>query len=295
MMADNADAPKDTEGAAAVIATVEETRYAWVELYDSGETCHISPYCNDFETYLMLDPSQYLHAANKQQFHAVSTGQIHVSTPNGHGTSELMLDDVLHAPSITYTLVSLRMLYTQGYCIEIGGGHMDIFSPEQKLIAHIPQTLCSLYQVSHEEEVHTVEVVSMMELHQCMGHIAPTSAHKLVEEGLVTGIALDPASLEEHCPSCVYAHLLHQSILKVCVSEQALNFGGEMHTNVWGPTTILTCGGCQFFITFMDDVTCFTVVYLLPNKGDALNCYRSFQAWACTQHHCAAIHTLCSN
>jgi hypothetical protein len=162
MMADNADALKDTEGAGAVIAAVEETRYAWVELYDSGETCHISPYCNDFETYLMLDPSQYLHAANKQQFHAVSTGQIHVSTPNGHGTSELMLDDVLHAPSITYTLVSLGMLNSQGYHIELEGRHMNIFSPEQELVAHILWTLHGLYQVSHKEEVHVVKVVSMM-------------------------------------------------------------------------------------------------------------------------------------
>jgi hypothetical protein len=115
-----------------------------------------------------------------------------------------------------------------------------------------------------------------------MGHIAPASACKLVEEGLVTGIALDPASLKEHCLSSAYACLLRQPILKVLVSEQALNFGDEIHTNVWGPATIPTHGGCQFFITFMDNVTRFTVIYLLPNKGDALNCYWSFKAWACT-------------
>jgi hypothetical protein len=82
MMVDNADASKDTKGDEAVIAAVEETRSAWVKLYDSGATCHISPYCDDFETYLTLNPPQYLHAANKQQFPAVSTGQIHVSMLN---------------------------------------------------------------------------------------------------------------------------------------------------------------------------------------------------------------------
>ena len=282
MMADNADAPKDKEGAGAVIATIEETRSAQVKLYNSGATRHISPYCDDFKTYLTLDPPQYLHAANKQQFPAVGTGQIHVSMLNGHGTSELMLNDVLHAPSITYTLVSLGMLDAQGYHIEIRGGHMDIFSPKQELITHIPRTPHGLYRVSHEEEVYAVEVVSVMKLHRCMGHITPTSACKLVEEGLVTGIALDPALLKEHCPSCAYACSLCQSILKVRVSKQALNFGDEIHTDVWGPTTIPTCRGRWFFITFMNDATCFTVVYLLPNKGNTLNCYQSFEAWART-------------
>ena len=93
----------------------------------------------------MLDPPQYLHAANKQQFPAVGTGQIHVSMQNGHGTLGLMLNDILYAPSVTYTLVSLRMLNAQGYCIEIGGRHMDIFSPEQELVAHILWTPCGLY------------------------------------------------------------------------------------------------------------------------------------------------------
>ena len=190
-MVDDADAPKDTEGAGTVITAVEEARSAQVKLYDSGVTCHISPYHNDFKTYLMLDPPQYLHAANKQQFPAVGTRQIYISMLNEHGTSGLMLDDILYAPSVTYTLVSLRMLDAQGYCIEIRGRHMDIFSPKQELVAHILWTPHGLYQVLHEEEVHVIEVVSMMELHCCMGHIAPASARKLVEEGLVTGIALD--------------------------------------------------------------------------------------------------------
>jgi hypothetical protein len=37
------------------------------------------------------------------------------------------------------------------------------------------------------------------------------------------------------------------------------------------------------------------VVYLLANKGDALNCYWSFEAWVCTQNLCTAIHVLCSD
>ena len=61
---------------------------------------------------------------------------------------------------------------------------------------HIPRTL-------HEGEVFAIEVVSIMELHRCMRRISPASARKLVEDRLVTGITLDPGSLEEHCLSGV--------------------------------------------------------------------------------------------
>jgi hypothetical protein len=44
-----------------------------------------------------------------------------------------------------------------------------------------------------------------MELHRRMGHIAPASARKLVTDGLVTRIALDLNSWEEHCEACIYA------------------------------------------------------------------------------------------
>ena len=53
--------------------------------------------------------------------------------------------------------------------------------------------------------------------------------------------------------------------------------------------------GHHFFITFTDDATCYTVTFLLVHKGDALNMYRSFEAWACIQNLCAAIKVLCSD
>jgi hypothetical protein len=190
--------------AAAAITHVEEAKPVRVELYDSGATRHTSPYHDDFVTYQMLDPPLFLNAANGQQFPAVGTGSMVVSVPNGGGQSELTLDNVLHAPSVGYTLVSLRALDGLGYRITIGGGHLDISSRAGERLARIARTTPGLYRVSHSGEAsYAVEVVSVMELHRRMGHIAPASARKLVVEGLVTGIALDPNSREEHCEACM--------------------------------------------------------------------------------------------
>ena len=53
--------------------------------------------------------------------------------------------------------------------------------------------------------------------------------------------------------------------------------------------------GRRFFITFTDDATRYTITFLLAHKGDALNAYRSFEAWARTQNLCAAIKVLRSD
>ena len=282
--------------AAAVITQVEEARPARVELYDSGATRHISPYREDFSTYKPLDPPVYLNAANGQRFPAIGTGKMVVSAPNEGEQSELTLENVLHAPLVGFTLVSLGALDTIGYRIAIGGGNLEIKSREGKRLALIARTSRGLYRVSHEGEGgYAVEVVSVMELHRRMGHIAPATARKLVVDGLVTGIALDPNSLEEHCEACIYARATRQPVPKVRVSEQAKQFGDEIHTDIWGPSKVPTRRGRRYYITFTDDATRFTTTYLLAAKSDAFEAYCQYEAWVRTQSHCAAIKVLRSD
>ena len=282
--------------AVAALTQVEEGRTTRVELYDSGATCHISPYCDDFITYQQLDLPLFLNTVNSQQFPAVGTGSMVVSTPNGAGQSDITLENVLHAPSVGYMLVSLGALDGLGYHIAIGHRHLNILSRAGECLARIVRTECSLYHVSHEGEGgYAVEVVSVMELHRRMGHIAPSSARKLVEDSLVTGLALDLNLWEEHCEVCIFMRATHQSVPKLQVSEQAHQFGDEIHTDVWGPAPVATRHGRRFFITFTDNATRFTLTYLLAAKSDAFTAYHQFKAWARTQNHCGAIKVLHSD
>ncbi len=282
--------------AAAVIMPVEEERPTRVELYDSGATRHISPYHDDFCTYCVLDTPLFLNVANGQQFPAVGMGSMVVNAPNGGGQSKLTLENVLHAPSVGYTLVLLGALDGLGYRIAIGGSHLEVLLRTGECLARIARSPRGLYCVSHEADGgYAVEIVSVMELHRRMGHIAPASARKLVEGGLVTGIALDPSSKEEHCEACIFARTTRQSVPKIRVSPQAQWFGNEIHTDVWGPTPVSTRQGRRYFVTFTDDVTRFTLTYLLVTKSDVLTFYRQFEAWAKTQNHCVAIKVLHSD
>ncbi len=134
-----------------------------------------------------------------------------------------------------------------------------------------------------------------MELHRRMGHIAPESACVLIKEGRITGVKLNPTSCESTCDHCIYARATCQPVPKVREGPPSLYYGEEIHTDVGGPTRVATKRGCQYYITFTDDATRYTVTYLLRAKSEALDAYKSFEAWAKTQQFCSAIRVLRSD
>jgi transposase InsO family protein len=67
---------------------------------------------------------------------------------------------------------------------------------------------------------------------------------------------------------------------------QASSFGDEVHTDaaMSGDLPVSSLGGRKYYITFTDDHTRYTLLELLRNKNEALHAYKTFTAWAKTQH-----------
>ena len=118
-----------------------------------------------------------------------------------------------------------------------------------------------------------------------MGHISAASARRLVSQGLVTGVSLDltdPVS-PFFCESCVYAKSSRKPVSKVREGERATEFGGEVHSDLWGPAPVESKGGKKYYITFTDDKTRLTHLYLLRKKDEAFETYKEYEAWVNTQ------------
>jgi len=284
------------ETAAAVIAPIDADGTPRTEVYDSGSSRHISPYKDDFTSYTPLSTPLYFNAASQHKFPAISTGTLVVCTPNSGRESSLALLRALYVPQVSYTLVSLGALDEEGFMTLIGNGRLRITSPRGDSVAEIPRNARHLYKVIHiPESAHAAELVSAMELHRRLGHISVASARKLVQSGAVKGIKLDPDAPEMDCEACIYARATRVPMSKPRISVPAQSFGDEVHTDVWGPASTSTVKGRRYFITFTDDVTCYTVVYLLKTKDQVLKSYKSYEAWAIAQQHCTSIKVLCSN
>jgi len=230
-----------------------------IELFDSGSTRHISPYLDHFETLKSIPPKSFA-AANKQHFDATAIGDMIIEVPNGVAVSQLRLTEVLFLPEVGYTLVSIGRLDELGYSITFADGICTICDPADDVIGQIPKSEQGLYHVIHEHNSGSansaVETITVMELHRCMGHITPSVAYCLAENGLVSGVKVDLSSGEKvFCKLCVYAKATRKPIAKERQGEQAKEFAGEVHTDLWGPAPVETFGGRRYYISFTDDKT----------------------------------------
>jgi hypothetical protein len=63
-------------------------------------------------------------------------------------------------------------------------------------------------------------------------------------------------------------------------AENATKAPGELtHTDVWGPARNLTATGMRYFMTFVDDYTCYGVVKFLKGKGEAAENLKDYILW----------------
>ena len=256
------------------------------ELYDSKCTWHISPYLEDFSTFTKIPPKVF-QAANKQSFSATGTGEMTIYIPMGAETSQLTLNKVLYSPEVGYTLVSIGKLDDMGFSITFSGGKCSIRGPDGEQIGEVPKSGRGLYKVQHEkdDEAKMVEETLTLDLlHRCLGHISPKSAQKLINNGFITGLHLESSpNADFFCESCVYAKATRKSVPKTQEGKHAKEFSGEIHSDVWGPAPVESKGGKHYNITFMDDKTRFTNLYLLVKKSDAFESYSNYEAWCYTQ------------
>ena len=85
-----------------------------------------------------------------------------------------------------------------------------------------------------------------------------------------------------YCISCKPAK---QAALPFNKSENVFNSPFDLiHSDIWGPSRIPTVGGaCYYYVVFVDDILCYTWLYLLNSRSDLLKIYQDFSIMIQTQ------------
>ena len=87
-----------------------------MEVYDSGASHHMLPYCHKFIKFETIQ-KRLLTTANGGHFEAVGKGEMHIMMPNGRTKTQILLKDVLYAPKMGVTLVSIGKIDTAGHTV----------------------------------------------------------------------------------------------------------------------------------------------------------------------------------
>ena len=85
-----------------------------VELYDSSTSQNLSPYREHFVNFVDITPKP-IAAADKHTFDATGRGDLYFEISNGNMKARILLKNVLDAPSMGITLVSISKLAAAGY------------------------------------------------------------------------------------------------------------------------------------------------------------------------------------
>ena len=78
-----------------------------------------------------------------------------------------------------------------------------------------------------------------------------------------------------NCESCQYAKL-HRVHLSSIVNNRASAPFELVHSDVWGPCPVVSPTGFRYFITFVDDYSLATWLYLMKNRSDLISHFHAF-------------------
>lgn len=238
-----------TAEAASIARTVATDPCFQHEIYDTGATCHMSPYREDFAELEELDTPVTIAMADGRALSAIACGTVVVTAPNGNSTSCLLLRDALYAPGLAFTLVSISRIDKVGYSALFTDGQCCFRDPKGQQIANIARSPTGLYQVQRSiASANATQVMSLDEFHCRMGHLSIDATKKLVNDGMVEGIEIDDTPEADSCSACMEAKMTHVPFPKHRSSPCADSYGQLVHSDLCGPLPCPTISGKEYFI-----------------------------------------------
>jgi transposase InsO family protein len=119
---------------------------------------------------------------------------------------------------------------------------------------------------------------SIITWHRRLGHISYHTLLKMVKEDLTVGLNINgdrdiPATL---CSNCEFGKL--SRIPLKTGRNRATRIGELTHSDVWGPIANTSIRGARYFVTFKDDYSGYTTVYLMKRKNEVPALFRLYHA-----------------
>jgi hypothetical protein len=211
-----------------------------IDLYNSGATRHMSGFRHRFINFIEIEPKP-ITTADKRTFSATGKGDMHIHVPNANlPLSKILLKDVLYAPSMAVTLVSISRVAAAGSTVIFAWDVCRIYDRERRIIGNIkvkggPYRVYTTHPPGGEYARKTKEVLSIDKLHRRLGHVAHERAKLLIKKGLVEGVELDMESRPSVCESCEWAKSEQKAIKKVRDEKRT--------------------GGCRYLGSFDDEMS----------------------------------------
>ena len=253
----------------------------WV--IDSGCSNHMTYDKSLFTSYSVIRELQYVELGNSNKARIMGKGTVQIQiTVNGKSRTCLLME-TMHVPDLGYNLVSVPTLDKKKMNTTFGE-HQCLIKNREGVIMATGTMLGNLYKLdvdaSQASKNTALVAQDLSTWHERLAHIDSATIKKMSSDGSVTGIHLTRCGHETHnCDQCVVGKGHRQPFPKESASRSSKVLE-LVHSDVVGPLETPSHGGSRYFVTFIDDYSKWTTVYMMKKKSETFNCFIKYHKMA---------------
>ena len=283
--------PKKTNNTGMSLSLVTETYIAAVSAstwcVDTGATDHVCNTMQGFQQSRMLrDGEIYVFMGDATKVAVVAVGVVTLS----FGFNRiLVLNNCLYVPSFRRNLISVSKLALDGYNVCLDRNVSIIMNKRVICSGTLQDNLYIInpsqpaLQLQHREMNNTSSIAIKRKepskinqtflWHLRLGHINLRRIQRLVVDGPLSSLAVEPFPV---CESCLEGKMTNRPFkAKGNRAKEVLEL---VHTDLCGPMNIQARGGYEYFVTFIDDYSRYGYIYLLRRKSECFDKFKEYKA-----------------
>ena len=241
--------------------------------FDSGATVHICNEKNMFKDYEVAEKGHEVLMGNSNAANVHGKGTIEIFFTSG---KKLTLINVLHVPKIRKNLVSTNLLCKKGIKAVLESDKL-ILSKNGVFVgkgyACDGMFKLSANIINNNKDVVSAYIIdsSISLWHARLAHVNYRSLKFMAKHGYIN---YQDAEYDK-CETCIQAKMTKLPFPKADRHTELLQL---IHSDVCELNGILTRGGNRYLVTFIDDHSRYTYVYLMKNKNEVFDKFKYYKS-----------------
>lgn len=250
-------------------------------IIDSGASAHMSPR-DDWLVDKKADNKEVV-TANNHKIPSKLLGNVELNLNFDGVDTDVVISDVLYVPDLSSNLLSVNKLVDRGFITLFSRDGCAVYRENDCDIngsivfsGYRTNGLFKLKEVEQHSANMTSTKNSRRLWHRRLGHLCRTGMN-LLNSGLCTGMNFTGSSVDEPCIACV---LGKQTRLKFNTSKSRTTRRLELvHSDLCGPMSEPSWGGAWYVLTFTDDFSRKSFVFLLRSKAEVVDKFKEFKQY----------------
>ncbi|KAK2452968.1 putative mitochondrial protein [Trifolium repens] len=191
-----------------------------------------------------------------------------------------VISDVYYVPGLKTNLLSIGQLQQKQVTVIFKNDVCKVFHDEKGLLFTTLMSKNRMYVVSAPMItpmcLKTTKQEATLLWHNRYAHLSYRGLSTLSKKQMVKGLP-ELAETEENCVNCLTGKQSRDSIPKQAKWRASTKLE-LVHSDICGPINPQSNGGNRYFITFTDDYSRKTWIYLLKEKSNAFEIFKNFKA-----------------